>query len=116
MTNEALKAASPDAVDTAMPTHELMSWLGDAERDRFVKLQETFESAGWKLIVEYANAKTLQHGVDGANAQTWDKCVENRGARYAWQQVMQLHDEFMNAFENAAREAQMANAAEAAGD
>lgn len=101
MTNEILVGLGPDA-PAAMPTHELMSWLDDAERDRFVKFQETFESAGWRLIIEYCNAKVVQHGVDGANATTWEKVLENRGARLAWDQVSKLADEFMAAFEQMA--------------
>lgn len=101
MTNEVLVGLNSDA-PAAMPTHELMSWLDDAERDRFVKFQETFESSGWRLIVEYATAKVVQHGIDGANATTWEKVLENRGARQAWDQVSKLADEFMTAFEQMA--------------
>lgn len=101
MGNDALVGLNADA-PAAMPTHELMSWLDDAERDRFVKFQETFETAGWRLITEYANAKIVQHGVDGANASTWEQVLENRGSRKAWEQVAKLADEFMTAFENMA--------------
>lgn len=95
-----------DEATAAMPTHELMAWLSDVERDRFVKLQETFETDGWRLVVEYARGKVVQHGVDGSNAATWEKTNEHRGARAAWDQVAHLADEFMNAFEQAARLAQ----------
>lgn len=101
MSNEALVGLNTDA-PAAMPTHELMSWLDDKERDRFVKFQETFETAGWRLIVEFANAKVVQHGVDGANAPSWEKVLENRGSRQAWEQVAKLADEFMMAFEQMA--------------
>lgn len=87
-----------DETRAELPLNEMMSFLSDAERDRFVKLQETFESDGWRLIVDYANAKAVQHGIDGSNAASWDKCLENRGARFAWDQVSKLADEFMNAF------------------
>lgn len=111
MTNEALKAAL-DAVSDEMPTHELMSWLNDVERDRFVKLQETFETPGWKLIVEYANAQVIQHGIAGANAASWDDCLLHRGERVAWDRVAKLDTEFMNAFHLAAQEAQQRSADE----
>ena len=101
MTNEALVGVGPDA-PAAMPTHELMSWLDERERDRFVKFQETFETAGWRLVTEFASAKIVQHGVDGANASSWEKVLENRGARMAWEQVSKLAEEFMSAFEHMA--------------
>lgn len=91
--------------DVGMPTHELMAYLSDEERDRFVKLQETFETDGWRLIVAYANQKVVYHGVEGSNASSWEKVNENRGAREAWNQVARLADEFMNAFEAAAQSA-----------
>lgn len=111
MTNEVLVGLDTDA-PAVMPTHEIMGWLDDKERDRFVKFQETFETAGWRLITEFANAKIVQHGVDGANAATWEKVLENRGARQAWEQVSKLADEFMQAFENMAE----ANKSEAAAE
>jgi len=110
MSNDALVGVGPDT-QAEMPTHELMSWLTDQERDRFVLLQETFETGGWKLLVDYASAKVVQHGVDGSNASTWEKVLENRGARMAWEQVSKLADEFMNAFEHAAQAAQAEAAA-----
>lgn len=101
MTNEALAGKAEDR----MPTHEIMAWLPDQERDRFVKLQETFETAGWKLIEEYALAKVSHHGVAGANASTWEESRKNLGARLAWDEVTRMADEFMTAFENAAQAA-----------
>ncbi|OGT57400.1 MAG: hypothetical protein A3E01_07165 [Gammaproteobacteria bacterium RIFCSPHIGHO2_12_FULL_63_22] len=101
MTNEVLVGVGPDE-SAAMPTHELMSWLDERERDRFVKFQETFESAGWRLVTEFASAKIVQHGVDGANASSWEKVLENRGSRLAWEQVSKLAEEFMTAFEQMA--------------
>jgi hypothetical protein len=93
-----------DEVET-MTTQELMSWLDDKERDRFVKLQETFETDGWKLITQYCEQKVIYHGIEGANSATWEKVNENRGAREAWRQVMAMADEFMNAFSAAAESA-----------
>ena len=101
MTNEALVGVGPD-VESVMPTHELMSWLGDAERDRFVKMQETFETDGWRLIREYALAKITEHVVNGANAKSWDDTRAHLGARLAWDQVSKMDADFMNAFEQAA--------------
>ena len=90
-----------------MTSQEIMANLDDAARDRFVKFQETFESLGWKLVVEHAQAKVFEHGVLGANAKTWEACNEHRGARLAWDRVSKLADEFMNAFEQAAWQAKL---------
>jgi hypothetical protein len=86
-----------------MSTAELMSWLNDAERDRFVKFQETFESAGWPLVVQIAQAKVVQHTLEAANATTWEAVCEARGARRAWEQVAAFADECMNSFANSAQ-------------
>ena len=43
--------------EEVMSTHELMSWLTDVERDRFVKFQELFETPGWELLVQQAQAQ-----------------------------------------------------------
>jgi hypothetical protein len=91
-----------EAEDVKMPTHELMAYLNDMERDRFVKLQETFETDGWRLLSQYANEKVIYHGVQGSNATSWEKVNEHRGARETWRQVARWADEFMNAFEAAA--------------
>jgi ethanolamine ammonia-lyase small subunit len=108
MTNEAIK--NLEEASDAMSTHEIMKWLNDAERDRFVKLQETFESDGWKILREYAQAQVAMNGIAGANAKTWEENRVAYGTRSAWDSVSRLEDEFMNAFELSAREAQQSQA------
>lgn len=103
MTNEAIK--NLDEATDAMSSHEIMKWLNDVERDRFVKLQETFESSGWRLLREYAHAQVAMNGIAGANAKTWEENRVAFGTRQAWDAVARLEDEFMNAFELSASEA-----------
>jgi hypothetical protein len=86
-----------------MSTAELMSYLNDVERDRFVKFQETFETAGWPLVVQIAQAKVVQHTFECANAKSWEEVCEARGARRAWEQVAAFADECMNSFANSAQ-------------
>lgn len=86
-----------------MSTAELMSYLSDAERDRFVKFQETFESAGWPLVVQIAQAKVTYYVVAASNAKTWEEVNEARGARKAWEEVAAFADECMNSFANSAQ-------------
>ena len=105
MSNEALTAALEPADETAMTTQEIMAYLGDAERDRFVLLQETFESAGWRLVVDHAVAMSNFEAINGANAKTWEDCVGARGRREAWVTIARLADQFMSAFEHAAASA-----------
>lgn len=98
---------------SAMPTHEIMAFLDDVSRERFVKFQEVFETEGWKLIEEYANAQITVHGIEGSNGKTWEDVLLHRGQRLAFQVVANWHNEFMTAFE---AQAQQAKEAAEAGD
>lgn len=98
----------------SMPTHELMAWLSEGERDRFVKFQETFESPGWKLVEEYAQGLITYHIMQGANAKTWEKVNQHRGARQALELVANMREAFMASFEQQARANQISASEEAA--
>jgi hypothetical protein len=81
-----------------MSSHEIMKWLGDAERQRFVAFQELFESDGWRLFKDFAAAKVTERLVAGANAKTWEENRLALGARIAWDEVARADNEFMNSF------------------
>jgi hypothetical protein len=90
-----------------MSSQEVMAWLGDAERDRFVKFQGLFEADGWRLYREFALAKVFEHSVTGANAKTWEENRVAFGARRAWDDVAASADEFMKSFERLAHQNKM---------
>jgi hypothetical protein len=91
-----------DEENVGMSSHEVMMWLDDVERDRFVKFQELFESDGWRLLKNIAVAKVTEHGVLGANAKTWEDNRVALGARTAWEDVANASDTFMSSFEQVA--------------
>ncbi len=92
-----------DEENVEMSSHEVMMWLSDVETARYVAFQELFETDGWKLFKEYAQAKVTEFGVAGANAQTWEANRVALGARVAWDEVAKAADSFMNSFEQLAR-------------
>lgn len=87
-----------------MSDAEIMEYLDDTAKDRYLKLQRTFESDGWALLVEYAQAKAFQAGVEGANAKSWDDNRRAYGNRQAWEEMAQFADAFMNEFEMVAQQ------------
>lgn len=105
MANEALFAAvnpeDPDALDS----QTILKNLGDAERQRYAALQDTFESDGWPLILEWAGIQQLQALKNGADADSWEQSCEERGVRRAWGNVLNLEDTLMVQFELLARQA-----------
>lgn len=108
MSNEALKNAVAPEQEPELSSQEIMANLNDEERSRYVALQETFETDGWKILAQYATAKAFEAGVRGANAATWEACKEAYGERMAWQEVESLDTSMLKAFENLA----LANIAE----
>jgi len=90
-------------------SHEVMRWLSDdVQRQRYAAAQETFETDGWKLIVEYALARAFEAGLRGANAQSWEQNREALGARKVWDEVASLGSAWMNEFEEVARQNKLA--------
>jgi len=105
MSNEALLAAVPDAEQTQLSSQDIMLHINDTQRERFVKLQETFESPGWKLIVEWCDMKAMAALFSGADCKSWEDSREQHGRRDAWMQASKLADTFMNEFEMVAQAA-----------
>ena len=103
--NEALLAALPDAEDEALTSQEIMMHLDDEGRERFVKLQETFETEGWVLLKEWCVYQANVAGVKGANAETWEDCKEQKGRRMAWLDASNMAETFIAQNEQVAREA-----------
>ena len=79
-----------------------MKWLGDEERDRFVKFQELFETAGWQLLSEFSHAKVTERMVAGANAKSWEENRLALGQRLAWAEIANAAQTFMSSFEQLA--------------
>ena len=95
--------------EDTIQSHEVMRWLSDdVQRQRYAAVQETFETDGWRLIVEYALARAFEAGVRGANAQSWEQNREALGARKAWDEVSTLATAWMNEFEEVARQNKLA--------
>lgn len=94
--------------DDRLSPQEIMAWIGDVERDRFVKFQSVFESDGWPLIVELATARAYAAGLEGANATTWEQNRIAYGARSVWEQIARLAENCTADFELVASEAKAA--------
>lgn len=85
-----------------LSSHEIMMWLADVERSRYVAFQELFECDGWRLFKDFALAKVTEFGVKGANAPTWEANRAALGARLAWEEVSKAAEDFMKSFEQVA--------------
>lgn len=86
-------------------THETLKNLDDTTRARFVAFQGLFETDGWRMLVEYAEAKALAALHEGANAQTWEHNRYALGVRAVWSEVANLETQFMNEFRAIAEQA-----------
>jgi hypothetical protein len=80
-------------------THETMKFLTDVERERFVAFQAMFESTGWKLLAQYAQAEAAAALTRGAYAKTWEESKVASGNRDIWLTVANLENQFMSEFE-----------------
>lgn len=101
MANEALLLNQED--DDRLDDQTIMLYLNDTQRERFVKMQETFETEGWTLIREWFQYKSMEALQGGANATTWETNREQYGARQAFNTAATLDDSFMNEFEAVAQ-------------
>lgn len=91
-------------------SHEIMKWLNDMQRDRFVKFQALFESDGWPLIVEMAQAYSAAHAAQQTVAKTWEEVLVARGSQRVWAAVANWADTVMTEFEVVAEQAKEADA------
>ena len=100
-TNAALTAAlQPDMDD--MDSMEIMKWLSEVQAERFVQLEETFATPGWKILSEWARVKSLEAFSMAANANTWEECKEAQGAKKAMEDVSDWDKLFLQEFKLAA--------------
>ena len=83
---------------------EVLKWLNDEERERFLKFEEVFGTAGWKLLSEWAGLKALEQMQNAANSTTWDRTCRAQGARIAYQEVADWATSFMAEFSALASE------------
>lgn len=90
--------------DGRMSTLEVMKYLDDRQRERYSAFQETFESAGWPLVQEWAQVKQVEAEKRMARAQTSDEWRTLQGVLKAWQDVEDLANMFMSEFEAAAEQ------------
>ena len=81
---------------------EIAQHLGEKELDRFLKLQELFETPGWKLLQEYAQAQAFAALTAGAAAQSWEQNRVQYGMRLVWDDISNMDTRMMNEFEQLA--------------
>ncbi len=94
MVNEALMRPGEEALSTL----DVMTNLDDRQRARYVAFQETFESSGWPLVIEWAQVKTLEAMQEASVAPTWEQTLIARGRRQVWEEIQNLATMFMNEF------------------
>lgn len=99
--------ASEDESRAAMSSLDVMKYLDEVQRDRYAAFQETFESAGWPLVIEWAQLKALEAEKMGMAANSPDEWRVQQGVRSTWEQVAALATMFMNEFENVAMQNQV---------
>jgi hypothetical protein len=96
-----------------MDVMEMLRWLNDEEKQRFVALEHLFESDGWRLYIKPQLAASIERFKEaGANARTWEENQQALGARLFAEELHNLEQGFFNTLANAAQERREAVAAE----
>lgn len=78
--------------------------LTDDQKDRYVTLERTFDSKGWKIVEAWASVRAQEEFQRAAMAGTWEDHQRATGARMAYEQVAALREatelEFLNLAES----------------
>lgn len=103
-TLDALKNALPGAdEDAGLSEQDILAHLSDEERERFLAVQETFSTDGWRILAELATARGLSSGIEGSNAGAYDegvatRCARAYGALQVWKEIEGWADAWYNTF------------------
>lgn len=81
-----------------MEPSEITEYLDEVQLDRYLKFQHVFESDGWKLVEEWAQAQSVAASIGGANASSWDNNRIEYGKRIAYDAVANMATQFLNEF------------------
>jgi hypothetical protein len=81
---------------------EQINLLPAEMKDRYAKLERTFDSPGWALIMEWAASQHAAHQAAELNSKSWEDTLLNRGARTAYGVMQMLQKYSEQEFEAAA--------------
>jgi hypothetical protein len=81
-----------------------LNYLTDDQKDRYVTLERTFDSKGWKIVEAWAVQRAQEEFQRAGFAATWEDHQRATGARMAFEQLAALRDatelEFVNLAES----------------
>jgi hypothetical protein len=72
--------------------------LSDAQKARYMALGKLFEHPSYKFLMDWAQAMVNEALLREINATTWDLVLLNRGARLAFQDIVNLETATENEF------------------
>lgn len=71
---------------------EQLKYLTDDQKDKYVTLERTFDSKGWKIIEVWAQQRAIEEHHRAAMASSWEDHRVATGARLAYEQLANLRD------------------------
>ena len=96
-----------------MDAMELLKWMPDDSKDRFLAYEDVFGSAGWKQIVEWAAFQGEQAMIRAATAGKWEENRVAYGQGLVYNEIMNMADRVLNEYENIAETAKTDSEVEA---
>ncbi len=94
-----------------MEQEELIYLSNDAQ-EAYMAFQRKFESEDWIQTVEWAKTQIDLVKDRELSAKSWDQVMFNRGARYSYEEIVNLEASVENQFKELVRAAQATAIAE----
>lgn len=83
-----------------------LKYLTDEMKHQLSQYEETYESEGWKLILEWAARSAEEAKTRAFTASTWEEAVAWRGKWHAYNEIIGMQESTYNELEAYALEQQ----------
>ncbi len=90
-----------------MDMMEMMKYLPPDDQARLLKLEDTFSSPGWKVLVEWATDARDAAILNGARATSWDDNRITLGRSYVYEEVISMAERIFTEYANYAEQAKL---------
>ena len=88
-----------------MDVMELLKWIPDDDKDRYLDYETTFGTPGWKHIVEWAAFQGENALIRAGTAESWEANRVAYGQGLVYNEVMNMAERILNEYENMAEQA-----------
>ncbi len=88
-----------------MDVMEMLKHLNESDKEVWLKLESTFTSSGWKIVVEMAEDGFKQSQSRANRAQTWEENRIEVGRQMVYEDIIGMADRTYHQYSHIATEA-----------